>query len=155
MWRQTNFIKSSLPLSTRVELNARNNPTTYSSAFANGNTPRMFTSSSTTPAPSNTPRKPSRFRNFLSATESPVANKSQDFNQQAQLKPTARNISEQFDLPRARNAASTPGLRGDMLKARGTRASPQLQHQMTQDQINQKLREMGAASVAQKRPRKD
>ena len=149
-------LSSSLPLSSRVGLGAKINSITSPSSFANGNTPRQQqTSSSATPASSNTPRKPSRFRDFLSTNESPSANKTLGLNKQAKGQPTARNISEQFDLPNARNAASTPGLRRDMMTGKGTWASPQPQHQMTQAQIYQKLKEMGAASVAQKRPRKD
>ena len=145
-----------LPLSTGVGLGAKNNPITSSSSMVNGNSPCLQkTSSSATPDPSKTPRKPSRLRGFLSSSETPAANKTLGLNQQAKLKPTARNISEQFDHPKERDVASPAGLMNDMLKAKDIWASPQPQHGLTQAQINQKLREMGAASVAQKRPRKD
>ena len=144
---------SSAPL---MGLGAKTNTTTSASSSVNGDTPRLQqTSSSASPALSVTPRKPSRVRNFLSTTESPAANKTLGLNQQARLKPTARNISEQFDLPKAQDVASNPGVRRDMLKAKGIWPTPEPQHQMTQAQIYQKLKEMGAASVARKRPRKD
>ena len=120
-----------------------------SSAVANDNTPcpqQAMSSSTPTPVdtPSKTPRKPSRFRGFM------------DPYYRADQKPTARDISSQFGSP-ASAAVSPSGLMDDMLKAKSTWALPQQmpQPQLTQAQIHEKLRQMGAASVSQKRLRKN
>ena len=144
-----NGLDNAMPDKGGLALNNRPQPSNFSSsALDNDKTPcpqQAMSSATPTPAdtPSKTPRKASRFRGFM------------DPYHRADQKPTARDIASQFGGSPATPAAS--GLMEDMLKAKSTWALPQQkpQPQLTQAQIHEKLRQMGAASVSQKRLRKN